>query len=166
MPPESPPELPVAPWPHAWPPRAVDLVLSADGSVLSLAPGAAEWVSDPAVLQRLTGEVTARGAGWWRLPPLTIRCVQLHGPGGPQLLVTVIPPRPEIAEALERLTPTQVVVAEYAAAGATIREIAEALNRAPETVRSHLKTVYRLMWVSNRVELAHALRRAAISHGA
>jgi DNA-binding NarL/FixJ family response regulator len=82
------------------------------------------------------------------------------------LLLSVIPPRPELAEALVRLTSTQVMVAEYAAAGATVKEIADVLDRSPETVRSHLKNVYRLMWVANRVELAQLLRRTAISHGA
>lgn len=55
------------------------------------------------------------------------------------------------------LTPAQRTVAEYAVAGATVDEIARAVDASPETVRSHLKSVYRRLEVANRVELARLL---------
>jgi DNA-binding NarL/FixJ family response regulator len=117
------------------------------------------------VLAALGAEVARRGPGWWSLPPLYVRCVALTGDGGPRYLLSVIPPRPELREALAQLTPAQLEIAEYAASGATVAEIGAALARSPETVRTHLKAIYRSLWVANRVELAHALRRPAISYG-
>ncbi len=55
------------------------------------------------------------------------------------------------------LTPTQREVAARAAAGATVDEIAASLKTANNTVRSHIKEVYRRLDVANRVELVRAL---------
>lgn len=66
-----------------------------------------------------------------------------------------------VAQSIEtsavRLSPTQREVASFAASGATIAEIASAIGRKPETVRSHLRQAYTRLGVSNRVELARAL---------
>lgn len=56
------------------------------------------------------------------------------------------------------LTPAQRQVAEYAAVGATVDEIARAVHSRRETVRTHLREVYRRLNVANRVELFRALR--------
>ena len=56
------------------------------------------------------------------------------------------------------LTPTQREVAEFAVAGATANEIAEAMNRSVHTVRSHLKNIYERLQVASRLELAEVLR--------
>ncbi len=56
-----------------------------------------------------------------------------------------------------RLTRRQREVAELAATGATIEEIARHLGISPHTVRQHLRDAYRLLDVGNRVELARAL---------
>lgn len=56
-----------------------------------------------------------------------------------------------------RLSPTQREVASFAASGATVGEIASAMGRRPETVRSHLREAYTRLGVSNRVELSRAL---------
>lgn len=55
------------------------------------------------------------------------------------------------------MTPRQTEVSEYAASGATVGEIASHLGISAETVRSHLKTVYRNLGIANRVELARAM---------
>jgi DNA-binding CsgD family transcriptional regulator len=55
------------------------------------------------------------------------------------------------------LSPRQREIAEYAAAGATAREIAATLGISPHTVRQHLKDVYRTLGVSSRVELVRAI---------
>jgi len=55
------------------------------------------------------------------------------------------------------LSPAQREVAEYAAVGATIDEIARSLDAGRETVRSHMKEIYRRLNVANRVELVRAL---------
>ena len=55
------------------------------------------------------------------------------------------------------LTERQREVSEYAAAGATVPEIATTLALSRNTVRTHLKAAYRELGVSNRVELARAV---------
>ena len=57
----------------------------------------------------------------------------------------------------ELLSPRQLEIAEYAAAGATGSEIASSLKISVYTVRQHLKEVYRRLHVANRVELNRAL---------
>lgn len=56
------------------------------------------------------------------------------------------------------LSPRLRQVAEFAAAGATAGEIAEALSLSTHTVRGYLKDVYRRLGVANRVELSARLR--------
>lgn len=55
------------------------------------------------------------------------------------------------------LSPRQLEVAELAAVGATVTEIASTLQSSIETVRSHLKEVYRRLDVSSRAELSRIL---------
>ena len=51
------------------------------------------------------------------------------------------------------LSRPQRQVASYAAAGATINEIAAALHRSPHTIRDHLKAIYAELNISSRAEL-------------
>ncbi|MCB9741350.1 MAG: helix-turn-helix transcriptional regulator [Alphaproteobacteria bacterium] len=157
--------IPPEAWELSLPPRNVDLVFDGAHEVVSCGPGAEDWVRQGGVLDALRRELGRRAPGWWSLPPLYVRCVALSGRGAPHYLLSVVPPRPELAEALAKLSPAQLQVAEFAASGATVREIAATLERSPETVRTHLKAVYDALWVGNRVELAHTLRRPAISYG-
>lgn len=62
-----------------------------------------------------------------------------------------------------QMTPRQAEVSEYAASGATVHEIATHLGISIETVRSHLKAVYRNFGIANRVELARALSPGHVS---
>jgi len=168
--PDTPPapsvsNLPPRGWGLSLPGQNIDLVLSEALSVVSVAPGGDAWLQREGVLAALVAAVQERGAGWWSLPPLYIRCVELSGHHQARFLLSVVPPRPELVEALQVLTPAQLEVAEYAASGATIKEIAAALDRSPNTVRSHLKAVYEALWVGNRIELSKVLRRPAISYG-
>jgi DNA-binding CsgD family transcriptional regulator len=55
------------------------------------------------------------------------------------------------------LTARQLEIAELASDGATIREVAVHLGLSCHTVRTHLRNVYRLLGVGNRLELAHSL---------
>lgn len=83
------------------------------------------------------------------------RFVPLSG-ARPLFLVQLSGARPVETSAV-RLSPTQREVAAFAASGATVGEIALAIGRKPETVRSHLREAYTRLGVSNRVELARAL---------
>lgn len=73
-------------------------------------------------------------------------------------LIMVTPTVPAAEDPTLRLTPRQRAVAEYAAAGATAREIAGALSLTHDTVRDHLKEIYRRLGIASRVELALLLR--------
>lgn len=137
--------------------------------MVSSGPDASEWLQQVDALTRVRAvalaPTTRTPSGWWaRVPPVHVRCVPLAGKHGEQTLVTVVPTRPELVEALELLTPTQQIVAEYAGAGATIAEIAAAIDRRPETVRSHVKEIYRRLSICTRLELQWLLRRPAISY--
>ena len=86
-------------------------------------------------------------------------------PEGPAIALCVRPaastaspaPEPDMVLADASMTPRQTEVSEYAASGATVGEIASHLGISTETVRSHLKNVYRNLGVANRVELARAM---------
>ncbi len=144
----------------------VDFLLDHNGEVVSTGPGAAEWLGQPGALQRVVDVLALadRGASeaWWaKVSSVHLRFVPMDQ--GSRVMVTVVPTRPELAEALELLTPTQQEVAEYAAAGATVAEIASATGRSPETIRSHVKEIYKRLSICTRLELQWLMRRPAIS---
>lgn len=73
-------------------------------------------------------------------------------------VVVGVRPAPPLAALIgHQLSPRLREAAEYASAGATAREIATAMGISHETVRGYLKDVYRVLGVSNRVELARSL---------
>jgi DNA-binding CsgD family transcriptional regulator len=82
--------------------------------------------------------------------------IRLGGAQGVRFLV--------ICEAVEDslqcdgLTRRQMEIAEYAAAGATAKEIAKSLQISPLTVKTHLRSIYERLDVGNRIELAEALK--------
>lgn len=81
----------------------------------------------------------------------------LDGPDGPAHLATLQPARAVVLSPEVLLTPTQREVAVFAADGATVREIADSLDRHVETVRSHLREAYRRLDVASRIDLARTL---------
>ncbi len=87
---------------------------------------------------------------------LRIRMIKLFGSEGVRFLVMCLPEPPTISNQVE-LTPRQLEIAEYAAAGATAKEIASVLRISPLTVKTHLRTIYERLEVGNRIELADAL---------
>jgi DNA-binding CsgD family transcriptional regulator len=78
------------------------------------------------------------------------------------VLVTCQPLKAPRVSAFSMLSPSQRVVAAYAARGETLQDIAGRLGRSAETVKSHLRQVYLRLEISSRAELAamyeHALR--------
>jgi DNA-binding CsgD family transcriptional regulator len=79
------------------------------------------------------------------------------GEGSSGALVQVRALEPALLSADADLSPAQRRVAESAAAGATVEEIARELGLGGETARSHLREAYRRLGVANRVELAETL---------
>ena len=61
------------------------------------------------------------------------------------------------------LTPTEQRVAELAASGATVRQVAAALIVSPKTVEAHLTRIYRKLGIHSRVELAQHVARTVPS---
>lgn len=148
------------------PDHHVDFLLARDGTVVSTGPGADAWLAQPEALARVVALLPAvdpADTTWRPLRPVFVRFVPMRG-AGDHVLVTVVPPRPEVVEAQELLSPTQQEIAEYAAAGATVPEIARATDRSPETVRSHIKAIYKRLSICTRMELQWLLRRPAISY--
>lgn len=86
-----------------------------------------------------------------------IQTTLLSGESGVRVLASIeqLPLPEKRPEAV--LTPRQREVAEYAASGATNREIAEALGITPDTVGDHLTACYERLGVTNRVELTRRL---------
>lgn len=67
------------------------------------------------------------------------------------------------------LTPRQLTAAQLAAEGLRVVDIADKMDVAPNTVKTHLLAAYRQLGVHNRVELTHRLVRlgllASSGHG-
>ncbi|MCK6547821.1 LuxR C-terminal-related transcriptional regulator [Myxococcota bacterium] len=85
--------------------------------------------------------------------------VRLDGDGAIRYLVSLRPVEPVSISALAQLSPAQRAIARHAASGASIPEIARALDRSANTVHSQLRQIYRRLDVSSRVELARVLGR-------
>lgn len=131
-------------------------VFSKDGQLISGTRATLQWLASDGIARGLGSALDAaarlgrveRSAGWGTM---SVTCLEV-GPQ-PSYLVEFRPP----PAASCRLTPRQLEVCEYAAAGATVREIAATTRVGAETVRAHLKEAYRRLEVANRVELARAL---------
>ena len=142
------------------------MMLCADGSVMAQAEPPPwwsarhqqtldAWLATPNAATAATKGVSLNG--------LHIRVEHLEG-STPSTLLRISKARhPREARDLgvTSLNGRRRVVAEYAAAGATAREIANALELSYHTVRAYLRDVYRQLGVSNRVELANALEGLA-----
>lgn len=89
-----------------------------------------------------------------------VRTVRLDGEAGVAYLVLVTPGQRVELSAEADLTPAQQEVARHAAAGATVRQISRSLGKRPETVRSHLREIYRRLGIASRAELAGMVRPA------
>jgi len=86
-----------------------------------------------------------------------LRVREVRGETGPGKLVEV-EAAPRAARAADfALTEMQRRVAEYARSGATVSEIARAMERSPHTIKTHLKSVYERLGVASRLELAARL---------
>lgn len=144
------------------PPPPTTVFANPAGEVLAYVPGLADDLIRGSGLERLVASLV-RSA---RTSPKEVN-VLLHehvqitarGMDGPlpAFMVQIQAVEPVLLAPDAMLTPTQRSVAEYAAVGATVEEISKTMRSGKETVRTHLKEVYRRLHVANRVELARAL---------
>ncbi|MFT4978231.1 MAG: DNA-binding CsgD family transcriptional regulator [Myxococcota bacterium] len=93
----------------------------------------------------------------WRSARVSIET--LWGRHHVRYLVRVEPLKSLPVPALARLTEAQLQVAIFAAAGATVGEIARTLERSENTIRSHLKSAYSKLEISSRLELAQQVEQ-------
>lgn len=130
------------------------LLLCRDGRVVWGSPGARQWLAQPGRHRDLL-EVLRGGPGQTRwVDGAAVDVDWGTGADGPCPLVHIRPPGPVPLPPVAALTPSQYEVASFAAHAATAAEIARAVGRSVQTVRSHLKSVYQRLGVANRVELA------------
>ena len=88
---------------------------------------------------------------------IEVRLTRMEGAGLFRYLAILTTATVPFLDPLSVLTSTQRQVAEYAAAGATVNEIARTLQRSPHTVKVHLKNIYERLGIASRLELATVL---------
>ncbi|MCZ7684594.1 MAG: helix-turn-helix transcriptional regulator [Sandaracinaceae bacterium] len=93
-----------------------------------------------------------------RIDGVSLRFARLDGAGGARYLATLVDmPSPRLSRAAT-LTPVEHSIATSAAAGLSVREIADEHQLSPNTIKTHLKSVYRKLEVASRMELAAMLK--------
>ena len=80
--------------------------------------------------------------------------------GEEAFLATVTPMAGMLIPSAGRLSRTKRQIAAYAAAGCTIEEIANELERSPHTIKTHLKAIYEELGIGSRAELSALVNSA------
>ncbi|MCB9550240.1 MAG: helix-turn-helix transcriptional regulator [Myxococcales bacterium] len=142
------------------------LIAAPDGRVAHASPEAAPWLARPGFQAELARTVRDHDRGATPAPAVALEeadasFARLHGEAGSVYLVCLRPLRRLTLSPLASLSPTQMRVAEYLAAGARRSEIAAALEVSAETVRSHVRAVYERLEVATPMELARLLEEHA-----
>jgi len=126
--------------------------------VLCTTESAENWLDErrTMILQEEVRPVARGDGGETRLDihGFCVRVGEMVGPDEERFLATVEYPDYPMLSLDSVLTPRQREVVEYAAAGATNREIADTLEISSDTVSDHLSASYERLGVANRVELA------------
>lgn len=136
------------------------LLARPDGTIDHASCGARAWLEKRELLDAVRDAVRAADAGRapasaFALHGAEARVSRLDATGSLAYLLQLRPLR-----AIERAIPLgrrQQEVAELVAAGATVAEAARHIGISAETVRSHLRVVYRRLGARSRVELLRAL---------
>lgn len=140
------------------------LIARPDGGVSHANTQARAWLERPGVAESLR-ELVRRAQ---EAPHEEVDCLALvdlaeahlvpvRGASGACYLVQLRPTAAPLLAADAVLSPTRRRIARYAAAGATVAEIAQVVHRSRESVKSHLRAIYEALGVSTRLELAEAL---------
>jgi len=143
-------------------PHRVELVCDSLGTPHLGCDAADPWRTHPLLAARLTHWIRAARAGREPLLGLAeceprVRELRSWGGAGPHYLVQLQPVPVLVRQGRHHLTPRQRTVAGLAAVGAHNHEIADALGLAPGTVKVHLRSIFRVLGVGARTELAEAL---------
>lgn len=137
-------------------------VLRPDGGLEYASTAMARWLDDRPLRRAAVTAYVRQCDVNPQAPSLVVegvelRTVRLDGPAV-RYLVSGELARPVHYPAASTLTARQRQLAEYAAAGATMREVSAAMDITEHTAKSHLKQIYMRLGVSSRVELVEALR--------
>lgn len=133
---------------------AMSLVPDADEGMQMFEAGASGYCHALAVPELLRQvDVVVRNGGLWVGPDLMARAVAA---------TARLQANPSVdAQVLEPLTPREREVAERVAAGASNKEIAQALDISLRTVKAHMGSIFEKLDVRDRLQLVVALRKAA-----
>lgn len=143
--------------------EGADLVVRSDGHIELASVPARAWLAKAGMRDRIRAVIRALERGETdaiaSIALADLTWSRLHGDGEHRYLLHLVPLKALTVDRGARLSPTQRRAAEYLAAGATIVETAQAMGIAPETVRTHVRSVYERLGVASRAELATALTR-------
>lgn len=147
-------------------PGALSLLTFDIGShTIAAAPDAAPWFVAPSTRDRLALHITRLAEGDTCCTTRFVRRAPVHFrrlEGQHRMVVALtIEGGSYRTGARELLTYTQRQVADLAVIGATVKEIARALDRQPSTVNHHLKGIYQRLGIGSRSELAYAIQKPA-----
>lgn len=129
------------------------LVLDENGAVIAHSESLTVWLTAPGTRHALGAAVRAPAEAGQAVAGSSLTLEPLVG-ATRRWLVQVHGAHPITRSPASFLTPAQRAVADYAAAGATCAEIAKTMETSVETVRTHLREVYRRLEVACRAELA------------
>jgi len=134
-------------------------LLDSQGGVLRCSAAARPWFSGHrlSALQIMAQAAETEGADTWLLEDFQVRFVRLAGGPRSEYLAVFTPVGAEPRPTLPPLSQAQLRVAELAAAGFRVVEVAALLKISTNTVKFHLKKVYARWNVRNRAELTAAL---------
>jgi DNA-binding NarL/FixJ family response regulator len=144
--------------------RQTHLLIGPDGQVECMTSGRGHMVRNVVVTKtgRVVREMIASGrqAATMYMGSTKVHISRLEG--NATHFLASIEKVPVVRPALRELplSSAQRVVAEHAAHGATTGEIARHLGRSVDTVKAHLREVYKRLDVGSRLELADVLRGA------
>jgi DNA-binding CsgD family transcriptional regulator len=138
------------------------LVFDREGEVVLACDSGREWIESAELADRLRAEVrSSEPRQVFSTGGAMVRITPMSGRHGALLSVELSPVEAWQIPEIFRMSPQQRRVAEFAAFGATMTEIARHLGISPWTARSHLKAVYAQLGVASRLELANHLQSFA-----
>ncbi|NOY93982.1 MAG: helix-turn-helix transcriptional regulator [Deltaproteobacteria bacterium] len=144
------------------PHEPADFILDGSGRMCFASSSGRAWLAVPGVQAAIAARVRKldsgeddgpEGVGWGEAS-----ICRVTGSEGVRYLVHVLPRQLLPLLGAASLSPTQLEIAKLAAAGASVPDIGGMMGRSQETVRSHLREVYRRLHIGSRAELGAAMR--------
>lgn len=137
------------------------VMMHAGGDVEYASREGQAWLQRPGFALSLQRRIAFVDVDGGTVPVELARCNFVPMIGAHRLFLVQLSESRAVEKSAVALSPTQREVVSFAVSGATVSEIASAIGRKPETVRSHLREAYTRLGVSNRVELVRALDTSA-----